>query len=269
MHHTLKAIGSKSFWRVLSHSAVKTCKIFFYKRMNKDNFISTLIGIIIGILAAVVFTLRANAPQTAVINASTANPNAVASDDLSHTNKDKPNLATQPPAQSGMQPQVKAAIDAARGNPNDLSAQLAAATNYYQIAQYDRALEFINQALKIDADDLNALKAAGDANFDKGDYLQAASFYEQYLKQKPDDQSVQTDYGATFFERTPPDYERAIAEFQKTLQMNPQHEVALQNTALASLKKGDKQLAREAVERLATAHPMNQAVASLRAATSR
>lgn len=236
--------------------------------MNKDNFISTLIGIIIGILAAVVFTLRANNPQPVVANVtSPANPNAVASGELSHTNKDKPNLAAQPPAQrGGMQPQVEAALNAARDNPNDIKAQLAAADNYYQIAQYDRALEFINQALKIDANNLAALKAAGDANFDKGDYPQAATFYERYLRQKPDDQSVQTDYGATFFQRTPPDYDRAIQGFQKTLQLNPTHEIALQNTALAHLKKGDKQLAREAIERLATAHPTNQAIASLRLA---
>lgn len=163
--------------------------------MNKDHFISTLIGVIIGLVAAVVFTLRANAPQTGGLNGATnaiaqTDTSAVPFGELSHTNKD--GVPATASGGGGMQPQVKAALDAANANPKNVQAQLNAAGMYYQIQQYERALEFVNRALAAEPANLNALKAAADIRFDKGDFTGAEKFYEQVLSQTPNDINVRT-----------------------------------------------------------------------------
>ncbi len=230
--------------------------------MNKDNLISTLIGVIIGIVAAVVFTLRANNPEAftppAPVSSIAASSGAVPASDLSHSNKDAPATA------GGMQPQVRAAIDAANNNPKDARAQLNAAGMYYQIGQLDRALEFVERALAVEPNNAGALAAAGDIRFDKEDFVGAAAFYERHLQQQPDNVNVRTDLGSTFYKRTPPDYDRAIAEYRKSLAIDARHENTLQNLAIVQLAKGDNSAAREAIENLANAYPSNASLAELR-----
>jgi tetratricopeptide (TPR) repeat protein len=62
-----------------------------------------------------------------------------------------------------------------------------------------------------------------DANFQK-----AREFYGQALRQKPNNADVRTDLGLTYFLLNAPEYEKAVVEFQKALQINPRHEKTLQ-----------------------------------------
>ncbi len=62
-----------------------------------------------------------------------------------------------------------------------------------------------------------------DANFQK-----AREFYGQALRQKPNNADVRTDLGLTYFLLNAPEYEKAVIEFQKALQINPRHEKTLQ-----------------------------------------
>lgn len=235
--------------------------------MNKDNLISGLLGVIVGLIAAVVFTLRANNPQAprASLNAaaavsSSAN-DAVAFSDLSHTNKDE---AGNVGGGGGMQPQVRVAIDAARDNPKDVRAQLNAAGMYYQIGQYDEALPFIERALAAEPDNIGALTAAADTRFEKGDFIGAGEFYERVLRQQPTNVNVRIDLGSTFYQRTPSEYDRAIAEYTRALETENNHPDALHNLAVVQLAKGNRIEADQIVQRLAAAHPDHPTLAELR-----
>ncbi|HEY0408409.1 MAG TPA: tetratricopeptide repeat protein [Pyrinomonadaceae bacterium] len=161
-------------------------------------------------------------------------------------------------------PQTQNAMDAADRNPRDFEAQMTAAATFYQAEAYDRAVVYLERALKLKPADTDALTAMGDTRYDLGDYAEAAKYYERSLQQKPDDINVQTDLGNTYFQRQPPDYDRAIIEYRKALAINPNHEKTLQNLAAAAVRKGDKATARDALDRLAVVNPSNPAIASLR-----
>ena len=59
------------------------------------------------------------------------------------------------------------------------------------------------------------------------------------LTKKPDDVNVRTDLGITFVERENPDLDRAVKEFQTSLQTDPKHEPTLYNLGIAYYKKGN------------------------------
>ncbi|MCP9494470.1 MAG: tetratricopeptide repeat protein [Pyrinomonadaceae bacterium MAG19_C2-C3] len=236
--------------------------------MNKDNIIFGLTGIIIGLVAAVVFTLRTNNAGSVgasmnpnlAISAENAT-NAVPFGDLSHTNKDTPAADA---TGGGMQPQVRAALDAANNNPKDMRAQLNAAGMYYQIGNFDKAIEYTDRALAIEPNNVGALTAAGDIRFDKGDFVEAARFYEHVLEHQPNNVNVRTDLGSTFFQRTPPDLDRAVAEYKRSLEIDARHENTLVNLAILHLTRNEKEAARGVIDQLAAANPNNTSLAELR-----
>lgn len=160
--------------------------------------------------------------------------------------------------------QLQNAMDTADRNPQDFDAQMAAVAAFYQSQAYEKAVVYINRALKIKPNHVDALTAMGDTTYDMGDFKEAAKFYERALVQRPDDVNVRTDLGNTYFKREPPDYNRAISEYRKALAINPKHEKTLQNLAVAALRTGDKASARDALDRLAAVNPSNPALASLR-----
>lgn len=160
--------------------------------------------------------------------------------------------------------QVQAAMDEADRNPGDFEAQMTAAAAFYQSEAYDKTLVYLNRALQLKPTDADALTAMGDTKYDLGKFAEAATSYERALQARPNDVNVRTDLGNTYFQRQPPDYDRAIAEYRKSLALDPKHEKTLQNLAAAALRKGDTATARDAVERLAAVNPANPALASLR-----
>lgn len=162
--------------------------------------------------------------------------------------------------------QAQSAMDQADRQPRSFDAQMSAAAVFYQAGAFDKAALYLSRALAINPNNADALTAMGDTKYDAGDYAGAASFYERSLAQRPSDVDVRTDLGNTYFQRSPPDFDRAIAEYRKALQLDPKHEKTLQNLAAAALRKGDKQTARDAVEKLASVNPSNQFATRMRAA---
>ena len=160
--------------------------------------------------------------------------------------------------------QAQAAMDKADRAPSDFDAQMAAAATFYQFQDYAKSALYLERALKLKPKDFDALTAMGNAKYDSGDFPSAATFYERALAVNPDDPDVRTDYGNTFFRRTPPDYDRAIAEYRKATAASPRHENSWKNIAAAALRKGDKQTAQEAVDKLAAINPQNPALAAFR-----
>lgn len=161
---------------------------------------------------------------------------------------------------------AQAAADTAQQRPRDFDAQMSAAVSFYKLKDYDKAALYLRRALELKPKDAEALAAMGNTKYDAGEFEEAARYYERALAAGPRNADVQTDLGNTYFQRRPPDYRRAIAEYRKTLAIDPRHETALQNIAAAAMRLGDRATAREAVEKLANVNPNNPFLGGLRSA---
>ena len=137
---------------------------------------------------------------------------------------------------------------------------MTAADLYYQIQRFDDARKFYEAANKLKPADAEPLVKLGNVNFDLKKFEEAEKWYNAALKKDPKQVSVRTDYGLTFFLRTPPDVDRAISEYQTSLGIDPNHEITLQNLVVAYREKGDVENARKTLERLAKVNPDNPAV---------
>jgi tetratricopeptide (TPR) repeat protein len=160
--------------------------------------------------------------------------------------------------------QVQAAIEKAKQEPDNFEAQMKAAEVNYQIEAYDKAIEYLKQANRIKPDDYETIVNLGNATFDSGKYAEAEKWYASALAAKPEDENVRTDLGLTFIFRDPPEYDRAIKEFEQVLAKNINHPQALQNLTVAYTKKGNAAKATETVNQLEQVDPTNVAVAKLR-----
>lgn len=161
--------------------------------------------------------------------------------------------------------QAQAAMDTADRNPKDFNAQIRAAAIFYQLSSLDKAELYLKRALALKPDDPDALTGMAHTKYDTGDYTTAATFYEKVLQLQPRDADLRTDLGNAYSQRKPPDYDRAIIEYRKALEVNPSHEQALTRLADTAIHKGDKTTARQAVERLAAVNPSSPALSTLRA----
>ncbi len=164
------------------------------------------------------------------------------------------------PASGAPLPQVTAAIDKAKQQPQSYEAQMTAADLYYQIQRFEDAAKFYEIAAKLKPGESEPVIKAGNAYFDGEKYEQAEKWYMQALQKDPKDINVRTDLGLTFFLRTPRDIDRAIKEYKTSLEADPNHEITLQNLALAYTENGDKESLVKTLERLKKVNPNNPVV---------
>lgn len=164
----------------------------------------------------------------------------------------------------GMQPEVQAAINQAKKEPDNFDAQLKAAEFYYQIQRFDGSIEFLKRANQLKPDNREVIVHLGNAYFDTGKYEEAEKWYTTALAKKADDVDVRTDLGLTFIFRDKPNYDRAIQEFQRSLALDPNHPQTLQNLTVAYTKKGDAARANETLAKLEGLDPANESIQKLR-----
>jgi tetratricopeptide (TPR) repeat protein len=160
-----------------------------------------------------------------------------------------------------MMPAVQETIEKANREPNNFEAQMAAAEMYYRIQRFDDAAKFYERANQLKPDDYETVIKLGNVYFDGGKFEQAEKWYSQALAKNPADVNVRTDLGLTFFLRQPPDIERAVQEYRKSLAVNPNHELTLQNLSVALQQKGDSAGLQETIAQLEKVNPNNPAVA--------
>lgn len=205
------------------------------------------VGLVVGFLAANYLNRQENANQLA---SSEAQPGMPAS-----------GMQVAP---QGMMPDVAAAIDQARNNPEDFDAQMRAGEMYLQIQRADKAQEFLDTAAKIK--NLNAEQTVRLANafFDVRQFDAARPLYLRAVELNPNDINIRSDLGVTFMEGSAPDFERAFKEFETALKQNPRHEPTLFNLGLAYMKKGDREMAQNTLKRLEEATPGNELATRLK-----
>ncbi len=157
--------------------------------------------------------------------------------------KNSQNEATQ--NQSGLtlsEEEIREKIAEADRDPNnfDFQKNLGLALYRYAAMKQDAELlsevgRLLNRAFESNKQDYDVAVTLGNIYFDIGyfekdnaQFQNARKFYLIALEQKPNDADVRTDLGLTYFLVNPPEAEKAISEFQKSLQTNPKHEKTLQ-----------------------------------------
>jgi tetratricopeptide (TPR) repeat protein len=152
--------------------------------------------------------------------------------------------------------EAQTAMDKADRAPKDFQSQLDAAQVFYRLHDLDKATLYGNRALALKSNDFDALTLLGNAKYDARDFASAAGFYERALAARPDSPDVRTDLGNTYFNRE--DYDRALAEYRKSIAVDPNHFNSWKNIAAAAVRKRDKAMLSEAVERLTQIAPQSE-----------
>lgn len=227
--------------------------------MTKDTVTFSIVGLAFGVVIGFMVANRINREAAPAPAASAASTAASASNSALPPNH-PPVGGTGSSNSGGALPEVTAAIAKARQNPDNYEAQMTAGDLYYQIQRFPDAVKFYEAANRIRPDADEAIIKLGNALFDAEQYEQAAGWYEKALNKRPRDVNVRSDLGLTYFLREPRDVERAIKEFQASLAIDPNHEMTLQNLAIAYTQKGDTENAQKIIERLKKVNPQNPVV---------
>ncbi len=238
--------------------------------MNKNSILISALGLvagfIIGFMVCNNFFYLPNAGAAAPTTTS-ANQN------------DQPPPSADPNAQRPLTPdEIKNVIARADAKPDDRQMQKDVAFALYRYAtgmkditilpEVRRLLERANQGNTTDADLMVVL---GNVNFDiahnsdTDDFKKAREYYTKALVLKPNDPNVRTDLGLTYFFDRPSDPAKAIAEYRKSLLIDPKHELTLQNMSSALVAIGSLDEATQRIGELEAVNPQNPSLSDLRA----
>jgi tetratricopeptide (TPR) repeat protein len=231
--------------------------------MTRENFLFAIIGLLVGVIAG--FTVANTINQRASVRPASIAENGMQSEQSQQDRPAMPSNAVGGQQQGGALPEVQQAIQRAKNEPNNFDAQMEAASLFSEINRYDDAIQYLTQANKLKPDNYEAIVALGNLNFDAHNYDASQKWYEQALAKKADDINVRTDYGLSLMFGSKADYDRAIAEFQKSLQKDPNHQPTLQNMVVALSQKGDAAGAESTLHRLEQVNPQNPALPQLKA----
>jgi len=239
--------------------------------MKKDNVMFVVLGLVVGLVVGFVGanSINKTAPgQAAPSSQMTANTSASGIPNLP---ADHPPLGTSSGSTTGsggevdqtkaaQMPQIAAAIEKAKQKPNDYDAQMTAADLYYQIQKFEEAAVLYEAANKIKPAEAEPMVKAGNAYFDAEKYEPAEKWYLKALEKDPKNINARTDLGLTFFLREPRNIERAIKEYKTALAIDPNHEITLQNLALAYTENGDKENLARKIKKPKSLKPNNPVI---------
>ena len=222
--------------------------------MNKKVFLAGIAGLFLGCVIGFMFanSMNRSAGNTAAVPTNSQDsPVPPGHPDFGNNN-------------AASLPQVQAVIDRAAAEPENFDAQTKAAAMFYQIQRFDRAIELLKRANGLKPDDYGTIVNLGNSYFDSNQFEEAEKWYAAALARNADDVNVRTDLGLTFLLRQPPNYDRAIQEFTRSLKKDANHPQTLQNLTIAYTKKGDAGKAKETLARLEKLSADNPALSKLR-----
>jgi tetratricopeptide (TPR) repeat protein len=191
------------------------------------------------------------------------------------TSQNEPNLNQAGLALSDQE--IRDKIAEADRNPGNFAFQKNLGLALYRYAAMEQDADLLaevgrvlGRAYEINKQDYEILVALGNIYFDIGyfkkddaPFQKAREFYTLALQQKPNDVDVRTDYGLTYFLTNPPEYEKAVGEFQKSLQTNPKHEKTLQVMTQTFLAQNNTAEAENYLARLKEVNSENEYLAEL------
>jgi tetratricopeptide (TPR) repeat protein len=227
--------------------------------MNKENVLFSIVGVLLGFIVGFIFANTANRAGLA--------PQAAGAGVTQQTEGLPPGHPAVDPSQ--MRPKVdeatlSAALKLADEQADNFAAQTNAAGLLTQAGRYDDAVRYYTRANQSKPDDYETLVALGNTLFDAEKLAEAEKWYAAALARNPKDVNVRTDLGLTFLLREPAQYDRAVAEFKRSLEVEPSHPQTLQNLTVAYTRKGDLAAAEATLAKLKAAAPQSPALEQLR-----
>lgn len=211
--------------------------------MSRENILFAAVGLLLGYVIAfhlVVYLNQSDAASSAR-QAAGAGSQAVPTNDV----KDRQRLASAAETAAGQ----------ARENPEDFDAQLRAGNAALEAGDAEGAIDFLTRAVQLRPADTGAVVRLGHANFEARRYETAERWYREALQKTPDDANVRSDLGLTFFLREPSQAGKALEEFRRALEYDPQHVPTLHNLALVQMRTGDLAGAESSLARLEKLDP--------------
>jgi Flp pilus assembly protein TadD len=195
--------------------------------MTRENILFAIIGILLGFIVG--FMLASSMSQKSAMQVAGTSQTMPA---------DHPPLAGQnAPDPQAVREQVSASLEKARTEPNNFDAQVKAAELYYQIQQYDKAIEYLIKANQLKPTDYRTVTMLGVFNLDAGHYDTAERWYRVAMKMKSDDVMVLSGLAYSTLQRGDAKAaEDAIAQLEKVSPNSP--DLPQFKEKLTSLKAG-------------------------------
>lgn len=231
--------------------------------MTKDNILFSIIGLLLGVIAGYVFATAVNQRGYGRQEVAAVGGPASAQQGAGLP-ENHPPVAGGGAEQGAPSVDEAAVIRKAEAEQENFDAQMEAARVHYEARRYDDAITFLTRANRLRPQERGPMVILGNAHFDANRFEEAEKWYAAALQKNAKDVNVRTDLGLTFLFRVPPDVDRAVQEFRKSLEIDPGHEQTLQNLAVALTKKGDYDGADRALVKLAEVNPSNQSLSKLR-----
>ncbi len=228
--------------------------------MNKENVLFSIVGVLLGFIVGFVFANTANRGGMAAQQAAAG----AAAQQMPGLPEGHPPVDPSQARPKVDEAALAAATKLADEQAGNFAAQTAAAAVSAQAGRYTDAVKYYERANRLDPDDYETLVALGNTLFDAEKLAEAEPWYAKALAKNPKDVNVRTDMGLTFLLREPAQYDRAIAEFKRSLEVEPAHPQTLQNLTVAYTRKGDVSSAEATLAKLRAAAPQSPAIENLR-----
>jgi tetratricopeptide (TPR) repeat protein len=242
--------------------------------VTKHNVLYTIIGLLLGFIIGFIFANQVNRGPSGVVRSdATRGPAATTPPGTGEAQNTGGNAAASPTEE-----EIRDAIAKADARPQDVSLQRNFGMVLYRYANRTRNAGFLpdvarmlKRAYESDPKDRDLTVSLGNVLFDMGQatdpayFKEAREYYLKALEMKADDANVRTDLGLTYYFGQPSDPQRAIAEYRKSLAVDPRHEPTLQNLSAALITVGRTAEAQKTIEQLSALNPSNPALSDLRA----
>ncbi|HEV2915936.1 MAG TPA: tetratricopeptide repeat protein [Pyrinomonadaceae bacterium] len=245
--------------------------------MNKHNVLYAIIGLLAGFIIGFIYANQVNREQSGGARPpAETRPNANTAQTNDNGARDARGGSSTPGSPSP--DEIREAIAKADARAEDVALQRNFGMVLYRYANQTQNAEFLpsvarmlKRAYDADPQDRDLAVALGNVYFDMGQasdparFADAREYYLKALELKADDVNVRTDLGLTYYYGQPSDPARAIAEYRKSLALDPRHEPTLQNLAAALIAARKTDEAQKIIEQLSGLNPQNPALPNLRA----
>jgi tetratricopeptide (TPR) repeat protein len=158
--------------------------------------------------------------------------------DKHEVRRSKPVIIPSPPASDhGGQFTEAALSNNARPDPAALPVMVKEARAALGRGEDDRAIQVLDEVLRVAPDDADALFYRAYAYDDKRDYVRAIQDLDRALRLRPDDTAVLDNRGLAYLNLG--DFDRAIRDFDESVELDPSNPLAFSNRGRAYLDKED------------------------------
>ena len=239
--------------------------------MNRNSIIGFALGAALGCAGGFVFANNVNRRETESLRAELSRARAASVQQApANPSNETPQLSPD---------ELRAVVARADSEPRDIFLQRQLVQSLYLLAGQsennaallDDAIRLLTRAERADPQNRDTLVLLGNAVFDRaraGDparFVEARKYYERALRLRPRDAQVLVDLGLTYLYAAPADPRRAVTEFDKAIEIEPQNPLALRHLAAALIATNDAARANEIIARLNEISPNNPVIGDLRA----